>query len=160
MPRRLQKLSRAKSRTCWLAWCAWAVVGTIFVFEDTLGGSGTFAWILTGPFWLAFAGWPVLWLWLKHASRTRAGWVEMDDDIRLEEEGGAVVCRVVQKEGVRYVEAASFAAAFGRLPQAGAVKLAGGDEDFVPVEAVRPLAQDHGKLRRWLEVLDSIAPVV
>ena len=42
MTRRQQKMSPAKAKTAWLAWCAWGFLGGIFVFEDTLGGRGAF----------------------------------------------------------------------------------------------------------------------
>lgn len=79
MRRRKQKFNREKSRTMWLAWCAWAVMGGIFVFEDTQGGTGWLTWTMTAPFWIAFALWPFLWLWLR--SRRDEAAVEIDDDI-------------------------------------------------------------------------------
>ena len=152
MPRRKQKLSRSKSRTAWLAWLAWAIVGSIFMFEDTEGGSGTFALILTAPFWFVFVLWPFLWIWLK--TRRDPALVEIDDDITA----AGRTARLVQKEGVRYVETAPFAAAFG-VAAKGTVRLPGGDEAFTPVEDIRALVQRTAKdapVRQWLAVVDSI----
>ena len=51
----------------WLAWIAWGVIGSIFLFEDSRGGSGWLSFLLTSPFWLLFAVWPFIWLWLDAA---------------------------------------------------------------------------------------------
>lgn len=156
MARRQQKMSRAKSRTAWLAWLAWGIFGTIFVFEDTLGGSGAFAWIFTAPFWVMFAVWPFLWVWLK--TRVKPEMVEADDDIVA----GDVKCRLVQKDGVRYVERLSFETAFAIKLKGPFVKLSGGDEDFVPLAGILKLTQENKeneKLKNWLTVIDSL-PIV
>ena len=122
MARRKQKISREKTRTMWLAWSAWLFIGGIFVFEDTQGGTGWLTWTLTAPFWLAFVVWPFLWGYL--ATRRNPDYVEIDDDIRTDDS----VCRLVQKDGVRYAEKASLLSAFdirGALPTQ---TLAGGTE--------------------------------
>lgn len=150
MTRRLQKLSRAKARTAWLAWAAWGVLGTIFLFEDTLGGSGIFAWIFTAPFWAVFVAWPFLWVWLK--TRKYPEWVEADDDITAE----TVKCRLVQKDGVRYVDKHEAEEKFGIALQCDVVKIPGGDENFAALECLRPFADKNEKLRAWLAVVDSI----
>ena len=106
MARRKQKFSREKARTMWLAWSAWLFIGGIFVFEDTQGGTGWLTWTMTAPFWLAFILWPFLWAYL--ATRRNPEYVEMDDDIRA----GDAVCRLVQKNGVRYAEKSALDAAF------------------------------------------------
>ncbi len=151
MARRKQKISREKSRTMWLAWSAWLFIGGIFVFEDTQGGTGWLAWTLTAPFWLAFILWPFFWAYL--ATRRNPEYVEIDDDIRADDS----VCRLVQAGGVRYAEKASLLAAFhirGTLPTR---ILAGGTEVFVPIDALRPFAQENKKLAAWLTVVDTIA---
>ncbi|MGN1208922.1 MAG: hypothetical protein ACI4SV_01365 [Duodenibacillus sp.] len=154
MTRRQQKMSPAKAKTAWLAWCAWGFLGGIFVFEDTLGGSGTFVWIFTAPFWALFAAWPFLWLWLR--TRKGASLVEMDDDIRA----GDVSLRLVQKDGVRYVGreqlAKVLAAQANKLPNRSET-LAGGDEAFVRLEDVRGLAQHSQPFSEWLDIVDAIA---
>lgn len=150
MARRQQKLSRAKSRTAWLAWCAWGVFGSIFLFEDTFGGSGVFAWIFTAPFWVMFALWPLIWVWLK--TRRNEALVEADDDISTED----AACRLIQKDGLRYVERESFEKAFGILLKGPFEKIAGGDEDFVLLASVEPLAKDNKKLQQWLELVATI----
>lgn len=152
MIRRKQKLSRSKSRTAWLAWIAWGIVGSIFVFEDTEGGSGIFAWIFTAPFWLVFALWPFLWMWLK--MRNDPVLVEIDDDITA----AGRTARLVQKDGIRYVETAPFADVFG-VHAAGCVRLPGGDEAFTRLDDIRELARNAGgdaPVRQWLAVVDSI----
>ena len=63
----------------WLAWIAWGVIGSIFLFEDSRGGSGWLSFLLTSPFWLLFAVWPFIWLWL--VTRRNDEWVEIDDDV-------------------------------------------------------------------------------
>ena len=151
MARRKQKFSREKARTMWLAWSALLFIGGIFVFEDTQGGTGWLTWTMTAPFWLAFILWPFLWAYL--ATRRNPEYVEMDDDIRA----GDAVCRLVQKNGVRYAEKSALDAAFdlkGKLPT---ITLEGGDEKFVPIEALRDPAKDNEKLRTWLAAVDSIA---
>lgn len=151
MARRKQKISREKSRTMWLAWSAWLFIGGIFVFEDTQGGTGWLTWTLTAPFWLAFVVWPFLWGYL--ATRRNPDYVEIDDDIRTDDS----VCRLVQKDGVRYAEKASLLSAFdirGALPTQ---TLAGDTEEFVPIEALRKAAKENKKLAAWLAVVDSIA---
>lgn len=156
MARRQQKMSRAKSKTAWLAWLAWGIFGTIFVFEDTLGGSGTFAWILTAPFWVMFAVWPFLWLWLK--THVKPEMVEVDDDIVR----GNVKCRLVQKEGVRYLERTSFESAFAIQLTGPFVKLPGGQEDFIALSDIKKLAeknQTNEKLKSWLALVESL-PIV
>ncbi|MDO4938098.1 MAG: hypothetical protein Q4E62_09290 [Sutterellaceae bacterium] len=153
MARRKQKMSRAKSRTAWLAWLAWGIFGTIFVFEDTVGGSGLFAWIFTAPFWVMFAVWPFMWAYLK--MRMTPEMVEVDDDIVV----GETKCRLVQKDGVRYVERASFEAAFEQKLTEPTVKLAGGDEDFVELSKVEKYAKDNEKLKNWLAVVETL-PIV
>lgn len=151
MPRRQQKLSSAKSRTAWLAWCAWGVFGSIFMFEDTAGGSGVFAWIFTAPFWVLFALWPLLWAWLR--LRRAPGLVEIDDDITA----GGATARLVQSEGIRYVEAAPFAQAFNlNLKGIETASIPGGGEVFVKLENVRPLAEGNEQLALWLTEVDSL----
>ena len=63
----------------------------------------------------------------------------------------------MQKDGVRYAEKASLLSAFdirGALPTQ---ILAGGTEEFVPIEALRKAAKENKKLAAWLAVVDSIA---
>lgn len=154
MTRRQQKMSPAKAKTAWLAWCAWGFLGGIFVFEDTLGGSGTFVWIFTAPFWALFAAWPFLWLWLR--SRKADSLVEMDEDICA----GDVTLRLVQKDGVRYVERGQLVKVLAAESDALTAKsetLAGGDEAFVRLENVRSLAKRSPALAQWLAVADDIA---
>lgn len=151
MPRRQQKLSFAKSRTAWLAWCAWGVFGSIFVFEDTAGGSGVFAWIFTAPFWVLFALWPFVWVWLK--ARRAPDLVEIDDDITA----GEMTARLVQYNGVRFVEAHPFAQTFGvKLEAIETVAIPGGDETFVRLDDVRSLAENNKALAAWFETVDSL----
>lgn len=151
MPRRKQKFSREKSRTMWLAWCAWAVMGSIFVFEDTQGGTGWLAWTMTAPFWIAFALWPFL--WLRLISGRRPEYVEIDDDIAA----GEKKCRLVQKEGRRYLEKTALKDVFGVDDDLETVKLPGGNEEFVAVDSVREIAKNVPALAAWIEEVDSIA---
>ena len=151
MSRRKQKFSREKARTMWLAWSAWLFIGGIFVFEDTQGGTGWLTWTMTAPFWLAFVLWPFLWAYL--ASRRNPEYVEIDDDIRA----GDTVCRLVQKDGTRYAGKTSLDAAFHIKGALTTCKLAGGSEDFVPLDALRRYARENDKLDVWLSVVDSIA---
>lgn len=151
MTRRGQKLSGAKSKTMWLAWLAWGIIGSIFVFEDAAGNSAWLTLLLTAPFWLMFAVWPFLWLWLK--TRRNPNWVEMDDDIVA----GDKTARLVQKDGVRYVDMDAFAAVFETPTDLPYVTLPGGDERFVKVDDVRVYAKKNAALAAWLEVVDSLA---
>ena len=152
MTRRKQKLSRAKARTMWLAWCAWGVLGSIFLFEDTAGGTGWLSLILTGPFWLMFAAWPLLWAYLRF--RKDPALVEMDDDFPAPK--GTV--RVVQKDGVRYAELETLAKAFGvDADQIDSVKtIEGGEERFAAFDSLRRLAGDNPDLQKWFEEMDAI----
>lgn len=152
MPRRKQKLSRRKSRTMWLAWIAWGVFGAIIQFEDTQGGSGTLSLILTSPFWLAFAVWPFLWLWIR--TRKDPTMVDFDDDVSVD----GKTARLIIKDGKRYAQAESFAEIFG-VKTAGTVKLAGGDEDFVCLEDVRDQAKGNEALEKWFATVDQIDPL-
>ncbi len=151
MRRRKQKFNREKSRTMWLAWCAWAVMGSIFVFEDTQGGTGWLTWTMTAPFWIAFALWPFLWLWLK--SRRDEASVEIDDDIAA----GEVKCRLVQKGGVRYAEIDQVREEFSIQGRLNPVTLSGGNEAFVKLDELRPYAKENRALAAWLDVVDSLA---
>ena len=152
MTRRKQKLSRARARTMWLAWCAWGVIGSIFLFEDTAGGTGWLSLILTAPFWVMFALWPLLWAYLRF--RNDPALVEMDDDFPAPH--GAV--RVVQKDGVRFAEIGSLVRAFGLdAAQVGSAQtIEGGDELFAPLDALRALSGDKSDLQKWLSELDDI----
>ena len=152
MPRRKQHLSRRKSRTMWLAWLAWGVFGAIIQFEDTQGGSGTLSLILTSPFWLAFALWPFLWLWIR--ARKDPAMVDFDDYVTVE----GKTTRLIIKDGKRYVEAKPFAEAFG-VTTAGTVKLAGGDEDFARLEDIRSQAEGNEALEKWLATVALINPL-
>jgi len=134
----------------WLAWCAWGVLGSIFIFEDTQGGTGWLAWTMTAPFWVMFALWPLLWFWLSR--RRDADLVEIDDDILAED----IRCRLVQKSQIRYMEVDALKNVFGLTSNAPHVKLTGGDEDFVALEDIRPLASDNKRLATWLNQVDSI----
>ncbi len=151
MKRRKQKFNREKSRTMWLAWCAWAVMGSIFVFEDTQGGTGWLTWTMTAPFWIAFALWPFLWLWLR--SRRDETSVEIDDDIAT----GEVKCRLVQKGGVRYAELDQVREEFSIQGRLNPVTLSGGNEAFVKLDELRPYAKENRALAAWLDVVDSLA---
>lgn len=150
MPRRIQRMSRAKARTAWLAWCAWAMFGSIFVFEDTAGGSGVFAWIFTAPFWVLFALWPFLWVWLKFRRDPHA--VDIDDDITVE----GLTARLVRKDGVDYVEIEPFCATF-KLPEPDEeVHLPGGNERFARLEHFRAQAAEHPQLAAWIAQVDAL----
>ena len=151
MRRRKQKFNREKSRTMWLAWCAWAVMGGIFVFEDTQGGTGWLTWTMTAPFWIAFALWPFLWFWLR--SRRDETSVEIDDDIAA----GEVKCRLVQKRGVRYAELDQVREEFSIQGRLNPVTLSGGNEAFVKLDELRPYAKENRALAAWLDVVDSLA---
>lgn len=151
MTRRYQRLSHARSKTCWLVWFAWAMFGSIFVMEDTRGGTGWLTWILTSPFWIAFGMWPILWLWTRFTKNP--SWVEMDEDIPAD----GVTVRLVQKDGVRYVDAAEAARVFGLPKTWPTIKIPGGEEDFARIEDLRPAAKDNKTLAAWLEVVDSLA---
>ena len=79
--------------------------------------------------------------------------VTVDDDIVV----GDVKARLVEKDGIRYVEAAPFCEAFQcERPPAAAVTLAGGDEQFLPLEAFRGAAKKNEALAVWLETADGI----
>lgn len=136
----------------WLAWIAWGVFGAIIQFEDTQGGSGTLSLILTSPFWLAFAVWPFLWLWIR--TRKDPTMVDFDDDVTVD----GKTARLIIKDGKRYVQAESFAEIFG-VKTAGTVKLAGGDEDFVCLEDVRDQAKGNEALEKWFATVDQIDPL-
>ena len=152
MARRRQKLSKARARTAWLAWCAWGVIGSIFLFEDVAGGTGWLTMILTAPFWLMFALWPVLWAWLRLREAPES--VEMDEDFPV---AGKSI-RVVQKDGERFAEKASFAAVFpgeaGKLKETR--KIPGGDEEFFPFSAISRLAGENPELSAWLDAMERI----
>ena len=152
MARRRQKLSKARARTAWLAWCAWGVIGSIFLFEDAAGGTGWLTMILTAPFWLMFALWPVLWAWLRF--RTAPDSVEMDEDFPV---AGKFI-RVVQKDGERFAEKASFAAVFpGQAKKFEETrKIPGGDEEFFPFSAISRLAGENPELSAWLDAMERI----
>ncbi len=130
----------------WLAWCAWGVIGSIFLFEDSAGGTGWLTLILTAPFWMMFVLWPLLWAWLR--LRKDPELVEMDDDFPA----GDGLVRVVQKDGIRYAECASLTAAFGDQALQGAKlqKIAGGDEDFVRLQDL-PGSRSNQRLSDWLK---------
>ena len=132
MQRRPVKMGRARARTGWLLWLAWGIFGSIFLFEDNAGGSLTLSFLLTSPLWCLFAAWPFLWLW--RVLQKDSAMVTVDDDIVV----GDVKARLVEKDGIRYVEAAPFCEAFQcERPPVAAVTLAGGDEQFLPLEAFR-----------------------
>lgn len=152
MARRRQKLSKARARTAWLAWCAWGVIGSIFMFEDAAGGTGWLTTILTAPFWLMFALWPVLWAWLR--LRVNPDCVEMDEDFPAD--GKSI--RVVQKDGERFVERASFAAVFpGQADKLQELRrIPGGDEEFVPFAAILRLAGDNPELAVWVDAMQAL----
>lgn len=150
MKRRSQKLNPSKAKTMWLAWLTWGVMGSIFVFEDVSGGTGWLTLLLTAPFWLMFAVWPVLWLWL--ATRRNPDWVELDDDIIA----GEKMARLVQHNGVRYVDMDAFSFVFGTPTDLDFVNIPGGDERFVTIDTVRPFAKYNKPLAKWLSVVDSL----
>lgn len=151
MTRRKQKFSREKSRTMWLAWCAWLVIGGIFVFEDTQGGTGWLTWMMTAPFWVAATLWPFLWIWL--VTRRDTAFVEIDDDIVSD----TCKCRMVQKNGVRYTEKDDVTKTFAIKAPLSSVKLEGGDELFVKIDNLRPLAKENKPLSDWIAVVDSVS---
>lgn len=151
MTRRYQRLSRARARTFWLVWLAWAMFGSIFVMEDERGGTGWLTIILTSPFWIAFVLWPFLWAWTRFTRNPT--WVEMDEDIPA----GEVTARLVQKDGVRYADAAQILSVFGVKGPWPLTHIAGGDEAFVRIEDLRPAAKSNKALAAWLEVVDSLA---
>lgn len=147
--RRKQRLSAGKSKTMWLAWLAWGIIGSIFLFEDSQGGSGVFSFILTSPFWLAFALWPFLWLWLK--TRKDPAMVEIDDDITAD----GKTARLVLKDGVKYVQAEPFSETF-RVKIEKTVKLAGGDENFARLDELRDQAKANEAFASWLQIVDGL----
>lgn len=151
MTRRKQKFNSAKARTLWLAWSAWGVIGAIFVFEDLKGGSGWLTILLTLPLWGAFVVWPFLYGWLR--TRRDATYVEIDDDIVSEDK----VCRMVQKNNVRYGVKDDIEHVFGLQINVETVKLEGGDESFVPLDAIRNRAKECPAFKSWLVVVDSLA---
>ena len=151
MTRRRQKFSRTKTRTAWLTWLAWGIMGSIFGFEDIRGGSGWLTVIMTSPFWILFIVWPFLWLWL--VNQKNAALVEIDEDISTDTD----TARLVQKDGVRYVEAPPFLQTFHINADMPTVLLPGGDEHFVELETVRQFAKNNEKLKKWLDVVDSIS---
>ena len=151
MQRRPVKMGRARARTGWLLWLAWGIFGSIFLFEDNAGGSLTLSFLLTSPLWCLFAAWPFLWVW--RVLQKDSAMVTVDDDIVV----GDVKARLVEKDGIRYVEAAPFCEAFQcERPPAAAVTLAGGDEQFLPLEAFRGAAKKNEALAAWLETADGI----
>lgn len=151
MPRRPVKFSRARARTGWLLWLFWGIFGAIFLFEDHAGGSLTLSFLLTAPLWLMFALWPLLWFW--RIIRRDPTQVTIDEDIAV----GENVARLVEKDGVRYVEAQPFLAVFhGEKPKAAGVKLEGGEEVFLPLEAFRAQSRTNKAMADWMAVVDGI----
>lgn len=152
MTRRKQKMSRAKARTGWLAWICWGIVGSIFLFEDTAGGTGWLTLILTSPFWLAFALWPFLWIALKMNKSPE--YVESDEDFTF----SALTLRVVQKDGVRYLEKDAVAELLAGKCSAEPVALPGGEEVFVRLEDVRREGKS-ASFSEWLAQMDEVSLV-
>lgn len=137
----------------WLAWIVWGVIGSIFLFEDSRGGSGWLSFLLTSPFWLLFAVWPFIWLWL--VTRRNDEWVEIDDDV-ISGENGETIARFVQKDGVRYVDIDAFADTFKCSRDVPTVTLPGGTERFARLDDVRHMATGNKALTEWLAVVDSL----
>ena len=77
----------------------------------------------------------------------------VDDDIVA----GDAKARRVEKDGIRYVETAPFCEAFQcERPSVATETLAGGDEQFLPLEAFRGAAKKNKALAAWLEAADGI----
>ena len=110
------------------------MIGSIFLFEESRGGSGWLSFLLTSPFWLLFAVWPFIWLWL--VTRRNDEWVEIDDDV-ISGENGETIARFVQKDGVRYVDIDAFADTFKCSRDVPTVTLPGGTERFARLDDVR-----------------------
>ena len=72
------RMSKAKTTRAWMAWAIWGMLGTAFTMEGTTGAHGIgglgMAVLLTGPFWLAFALWPIFRVW--RLLRDRGLWTE------------------------------------------------------------------------------------
>lgn len=147
MTRRKERMSRSKSRTMWLAWLAWGIFGAIFVFEDTGGGTGWFAWLMTAPFWVCFALWPALWAWLWFRKDPEA--VDFDDDLQCD--GKAL--RVVIRNGIAYAEPEQLKALFGQsIDRSKVMKLPGGNEDFVQLQ----LDEDSPEQQRLMMLVNNV----
>ena len=65
----------ARRRRYWLVWWLWAVFGAAVSFRGMpAGGLLIAAAVLTAPFWVLFAAWPIL--WLRDRRRSKTLWAE------------------------------------------------------------------------------------
>ena len=65
----------ARRRRYWLVWWLWAVFGAAVSFRGMpAGGLLIAAAVLTAPFWVLFAVWPIL--WLRDHRRSKTLWAE------------------------------------------------------------------------------------
>ena len=68
-------VSAARRRRYWLVWWLWAVFGAAVSFRGMpAGGLLIAAAVLTAPFWVLFAAWPIL--WLRDRRRSKTLWAE------------------------------------------------------------------------------------
>ena len=77
--------------------------------------------------------------------------VEIDDDITAD----GKTARLVQKDGVKYVQAEPFSETF-RVKIEKTVKLAGGDENFARLDELRDQAKANEAFASWLQIVDGL----
>lgn len=67
------RLSSTKAKRAWMVWAIWGMLGTSLTMEGTHGFFGlnglSVAGLLTAPFWLAFALWPIFYFWRRWHDR-------------------------------------------------------------------------------------------
>ena len=71
------------------------------------------------------------------------------------EESTGKTARLVQKDGVKYVQAEPFSETF-RVKIEKTVKLAGGDENFARLDELRDQAKANEAFASWLQIVDGL----